>query len=205
MSSWPAFQFNERLFNNFIRELLINTGRIEGKFSHISEETSQQSLIDLLVNEAIKSSAIEGEVISRVDLVSSIKKNLGYDTPSFHIKDRHSAGFAQLLVSSRENFNQPLTEDMLFAWHELLMQGTYINDVGKWQNHSEPMRIISGSVDREKVHFEAPPSAAVPNEVKKFVEWFNQINIINPLIKSTVAHLYFESIHPFEDDNGLIG
>jgi Fic family protein len=67
------------------------------------------------------------------------------------------------------------------------------------------MRIISGSVDREKVHFEAPPSAAVPNEVKKFVEWFNQINIINPLIKSAVAHLYFESIHPFEDDNGLIG
>jgi Fic family protein len=124
LSNWPAFQFNERLFNNFIREFLINTGRIEGKFSHISEETSQQSLVDLLVNEAIKSSAIEGEVISRVDLVSSIKKNLGYDTPSFHIKDRRSAGFAQLLVSSGESFNQLLTEDMLFAWHELLMQGT---------------------------------------------------------------------------------
>jgi Fic family protein len=205
LKDWPNFQFDESLFNDFEKEFLISAGRVEGRFSHISKETSQQSLVDLLVNEAIKSSAIEGEMISRVDLISSIKRNLGYDTPSFHIKDKRSAGFAKLLVSSREGFNQPLTKEVLFAWHELLMQGAYINNVGKWRGHSEPMQIVSGSVGREKIHFEAPPSAAVPNEMSRFVEWFNSKNISNILIKAATAHLYFESIHPFEDGNGRIG
>lgn len=205
INGWPEFQFNEKKFDVFEKELLINAGKVEGKFSHIPLQVAQQSVVDLLVNEAIKSSAIEGEMISRVDLISSIKKNLGYDTPSFRIKDKRSAGFAKLLVSSRENFKQPLTEEMLFEWHELLMQGAYINNVGKWRSHSEPMQIVSGSIGKEKVHFEAPPSANVPLEMSRFIDWFNGKNISNVLIKAAAAHLYFESIHPFEDGNGRMG
>lgn len=205
INGWPEFQFDGKLFRTFEKEFLVNAGRIEGKFSHFSQEVSEQSLVDLLVNEAIKSSAIEGEMISRVDLISSIKKNLGYDTPSFRIKDKRSEGFAKLLVSSRENFTQPLSEEMLFEWHKLLMQGAYLKNVGQWRSHAEPMQIVSGSIGREKVHFEAPPSATVPNEMNRFVDWFNSKNISNPLIKAAIAHLYFESIHPFEDGNGRIG
>jgi Fic family protein len=202
---WPEFQYDASEFVKHEREFLKKAGQIDGKFMYFTKQQSELTLVDLLVSEAIKSSAIEGEMISRTDLSSSIKRHLGFDTPQFFIKDKRSAGFAKLLVSSRESFESPLSESMLFEWHTLLMQGQYIKNVGAWRSHTEPMQVISGSIGKEKVHFEAPPSSQVQKEMNRFFDWFSQANLQSILIKAAIAHLYFESIHPFEDGNGRIG
>jgi Fic family protein len=149
--------------------------------------------------------------LSRVDLVSSIRKNLGYTTPAYRIKDKRAEGIATLLVKTRANFDNDLTEMQLFDWHKLLMLGNNAINTGQYRSHSEPMQVVSGAIGKEIIHFEAPPSTQVPGEMQVFFEWFNdtkpggKLPIPNLLIRAAIAHLYFETIHPFEDGNGRIG
>jgi Fic family protein len=205
--NWTNFQYNESLFEKLWIEFITISGESEGFMKSSPQGIKEESIVNLLVNEAIKTSEIEGEFISRIDLISSIRKNLGYPTESIIIKDQRSLGIANLLISSRENFAENLTEEMLFDWNKLLMQGNYSVEVGKWRTHTEPMQVVSGAMGREKVHFEAPPSEIIPKEMRQFFDWFNEskMTIKNPLIRSAVAHLYFESIHPIEDGNGRVG
>ena len=164
-----------------------------------------------MVNEAINTADIEGEFISRMDLVSSIRKNLGYITPAFHINDKRSEGIAKLLVKVREGFESDLTETILFSWHQLLMSGNNYINAGQYRNHTEPMQVISGAIGKEEVHFEAPPAAQVDAEMQSFFKWFNATTptdktpMHNLLIRAAIAHLYYETIHPFEDGNGRMG
>jgi Fic family protein len=204
---WTNFQYDESLFEKMWIEFITIAGESEGFMKSSSQGIKEESTVNLLVNEAIKTSEIEGEFISRIDLISSIRKNLGYPTESIIIKDLRSLGIANLLISSRENYAKNLSEEALFEWHKLLMQGNYSVEIGKWRTHTEPMQVVSGAMGREKVHFEAPPSEILPQEMSRFFDWFNEsrVTIKNPLIRSAVAHLYFESIHPFEDGNGRIG
>lgn len=205
LQEWPTFKYEEGQFQSFQKDYLFNAGKVGGLKTVLDKAENQQFTVDLLVNEAIKSAEIEGEMLSRVDLISSIKKNLGYPVKDHFIRDKRVEGFSKLLVQSREDFKKPLTEAMLFDWHNLLMKGTYGINAGQWRSHTEPMQIISGTLGKEKVHFVAPPSTQVAKEMKAFFEWFNSDLIKNPLIKSALAHLYFESIHPLEDGNGRIG
>lgn len=208
---WRAFQYDEKEFGSRALEFMEMAGQSLGYLKGLSDNDQEESIVTLLVKEAIKTSAIEGELISRADVISSIRKNLGYDTPTYNIKDKRSEGIATLLVKSRESFDTDLTEHMLFDWHKLLMQGNYTINIGQWRTHYEPMQVISGTIGKEKIHFEAPSSAQVPEEMKAFIEWFNSTQpegnapIENPIIRSAIAHLYFETIHPFEDGNGRIG
>jgi Fic family protein len=208
---WLNFQYDEKALINTTLTFMETAGQSIGFLDGLTLADQEESLVSILVKEAIKTSAIEGELISRADVISSIRKNLGFKTPSFTIKDRRSEGIAILLVKSRETFEADLTEEIMFEWHKLLMQGNYMVKVGQWRTHQEPMQVVSGALGKEKIHFEAPPSLNVPSEMKTFINWFNatkptgKIRIENPIIRSAIAHLYFETIHPFEDGNGRIG
>ncbi len=207
-SDWPNFSYSETDFLEIWHSFLALSGQSQGYWSASSGNIQNQSIIDLLVVEAIKTSSIEGEFISRIDLISSIKKNLGFVSDQPLIKDKRSAGIAQLLVDSRKQFADVLSEQMLFDWHKLLMLGNNnVSEIGQWRTHTEPMQVVSGAMGKEKVHFQAPLSSQVPQEMKQFIDWYNAslTGIKNPLVRSAIAHLYFESIHPFEDGNGRIG
>lgn len=204
---WRDFQYNLSKFQDFDKKFIEKAGQSVGYMNGLPQEKQNDSIITILVKEAIKTSAIEGEFISRVDVISSIKKNLGFPTPSILIKDKRSEGIAELLVKSRETFDENLTKEMLFEWHKLLMKGNYEVEVGNWRTHKEPMQVVSGAYGKEKIHFEAPPSENVEFEMNAFIEWFNDSKkrISSPIIRASIAHLYFESIHPFEDGNGRVG
>ena len=207
LESWPEFQYNIDLFDNLEKEFFKLMGQNIGLIEHLNLNNKRESILNVLIQEAIKTSAIEGEMISRMDVVSSIKKNLGYSTEVEFIKDKRAIGIAEALVSSRESFNEKLSDKLLFQWHKSLFQNNNYVHSGKYRVGIEPMQVISGLFDKVVIHFEAPPSSTVPLEMKKYIQWFNNSSkeIKNPIIRSSIAHLYFESIHPFEDGNGRIG
>lgn len=208
---WPNFFYSIRDPEKKLLHYGLKSGHLDGLIKALPEDVQVEAIIDLMVYEAIKTSEIEGEYLSRKDVYSSIKKNLGLQPPEGHIADDRAKGISELIVKVHNSFEEPLSESMLFEWHTALMKGSRNINTGKWRSHHEPMQVISGTIGKEVVHFEAPPSPRVPDEMETFISWFNatapnkQQAIENPLIRSAITHLYFESIHPFEDGNGRIG
>lgn len=186
-------------------------GRVSGILEGLPEETKQDVIVDIILAEAIKTSEIEGEYPNRKDVLSSIRKNLGLHHSPEHIKDKSAAGLGELMIDVRKTFKEPLTEEKLFEWHRMLLRENRRMEMGQWRTHKDPMQVISGPMGKEKVHYEAPPSSKVPKEMKKFIQWFNatgpggKSEIKKAPVRSAIAHLYFESIHPFEDGNGRVG
>ena len=135
------------------------------------------------------------------------KRNLGIQPDVPLTKDKRVEGVAELMLAVRKSFNENLDEKELLGWHSMLMKGNTLIRVGQWRAHEEPMQIVSGAMGREVVHFQAPPSIQIPSEMERFIQWFNEAQDIikKPIIRAAIAHLYFESIHPFEDGNGRIG
>jgi len=211
-SDWPNFRFD--LQGLYVPLLAINVrmGFIGGQFSHLQENVKGETIIHFMVMEAIKTSAIEGEKINLEDVKSSIKNKLGLNAKPALILDKRAPGIAKLMLEVNDNFAQPLSAKMLFDWHKLLVNSFSSNvRVGGWRIDSEPMQIISGKIGNPEVFFEAPPANIVPQEMQKFIEWFNSskrdFGSANqfPAIRAAITHLYFESIHPFDDGNGRIG
>ena len=168
----------------------------------------QEEMLYFLISEAEKTSEIEGEYISRQDLMSSIRNKLGINKIPENIKDRRAKGITDLLVEVRNSYKRRLTETAIKNWHRLLFGNSKTVRAGKYRIGDEPMQIVSGAIGKETVHYEAPPSKRVPQEMENFVQWYNTFDVKNTtdvLIKTSIAHLYFESIHPFEDGNGRIG
>lgn len=208
---WPNFRYNPQQLETLILEFSEKSGRIGGLLDALPEGTKTDTLIDIMVSEAMKTSEIEGEVLSRPDVMSSIRNNLGLNKHIEQIKDQRALGIAELMVCLRDEWEQPLSQAMLFKWHKLIMRGSFRVHAGVWRNHVEPMQVVSGPVGSETVHFEACPSAGVPGEMTRFIKWFrdtapgNSMEIRWAPVRAAIAHLYFESIHPFEDGNGRVG
>lgn len=207
---WPNFTYSldgiYAVAISFAEELGLANGLVTG----LSEDLKQEAIIEILIAEAIKTSEIEGEYMSRIDMMSSIKQNLGLKNDS-KISDKRVNGVATLMTEVRKSNRDDLSIYMILNWHQILMNSLVTINAGQWRQGDEPMQVISGAYGREVVHFEAPPSLVVENEMANFVQWFNDDGLTKldkisaALVKSSITHLYFESIHPFEDGNGRIG
>jgi Fic family protein len=160
--------------------------------------------------EAINTSEIEGEILDRNSVQSSIRRNFGLATDNRRIPPAEQ-GIAQMMVDLYRTFNEPLSHSKLFAWHKMLTSGRRdLSDIGRYRTHAEPMRVVSGTVHKPDIHFEAPPSKEMTAQMERFIAWFNASatdakNPLPALTRAGIAHLYFVCIHPFEDGNGRIG
>jgi Fic family protein len=207
-SDWPNFRYDLTTIYEILLSIAEKAGLIHGKLAHLDEKLQTEALVNLMVEEAVKTSEIEGEYISRPDVRSSIKNKLGLSHKGTPVHDKRAHGVVEMTFDVRESFKQPLTESTLFEWHLMLLPNLRI---ASWRTHEEPMQIISGHHGKWVVHYEAPPSKNVPNEMEQFIRWFNDTTPGKPQaikfapVRAAIAYLYFESIHPFEDGNGRIG
>lgn len=208
---WPEFTYSLQNIEDELFMFMEKVGKVTGVLHALPEEMQMDAVIDMMVSEAIKTSEIEGEYISRKDVTSSIKNNLGLNTLPEKIKDKLAKGIGDLMIDVRNTFKEPLTQEKLFTWHAMLLKEREDIKVGGWRDHKEPMQIVSGASGKQKVHFEAPPSDRVQKEMERFIRWFNETGpggakeIKKAPVRSAIAHLYFEAVHPFEDGNGRIG
>ena len=211
LKDWPQFSYDAKALEALEYQFSENSGTVFGVLKHVQEESKDNFLVEVLSDEAIKTSEIEGEYLNRDSVQSSIQKNLGLAIEKRKIPPAEF-GISEMMVDLYLNYDKTLTHEQLFSWHKMITNGRRdIKDIGCYRTHEDPMQVVSGRLDLPKVHFEAPPSKIVPDEMEKFVSWFNQIHQkdvnkkLLPLTKAGIAHLYFVSIHPFEDGNGRIG
>lgn len=210
---WPHFRYDLSAMHDALFSIAEKTGLIAGKLSHLSQALQTEAMIDLMVEEAVKTSEIEGEYVSRLDVRSSIKNKLGLNKEIVRVQDKLAHGVAELMLDVRDTFKQPMTKSTLFDWHLMLLSGSPNSNlrVGYWRTDEDPMQVVSGYHGKWTVHFEAPPAQQIPGEMEKFIQWFNSTApgesaaIKFAPVRAAIAHLYFESIHPFEDGNGRIG
>ncbi|OGQ21388.1 MAG: cell filamentation protein Fic [Deltaproteobacteria bacterium RIFCSPLOWO2_02_FULL_44_10] len=206
LPDWPHLRYQLPDIQELLFTFAEKTGTVSGLLRGLPENMQQETLIDFMLDEAIKTSEIEGEYLRRADVVSSLRNQLGLNPSPEKVSDKRAEGIAELLIAVRQSFSKPLTQATLFHWHRMLMQGHRHEKliIGGWRKDPEPMQVVSGSVGKWKVHFEAPPAKNVPHEMERFIHWFNEADQVGP-VRAAITHLYFESIHPFDDGNGRIG
>jgi Fic family protein len=206
---WANFIYNEDIISENAMKFAELTGEVLGVFRTFNSEEQQNEIMDIMISEALKTSAIEGEMLSREDVRSSFMKKMGLAKTGAYIKDKRAENVASLMLEVRNNFQARLSEKLLKDWHAMLFSNSKYVNAGVYRKSEEAMQIVSGAAGKEKVHFEAPPSERVPEEMKNFVKWYNSFktdgNYLKIIIKAAVTHIYFESIHPFEDGNGRTG
>lgn len=203
--NWPNFSYNKDKLEHLENSLLYNNGVLFGAFQHLSEEDQDTIKIEILSDEALKTSEIEGEYLNRDSLQSFILKEFGLKTDNRKIPPAEKA-IAELMINLYSNYNLPLSHQLLFNWHKILMGARQdLIYIGKYRQSQDPMQVISGPIHSPKVHFEAPPTTQVMSEMERFITWFNDVSpTLNLIIKAAITHLYFVCIHPFEDGNGRI-
>lgn len=206
---WPNFLYKKSLLDEHEERFLRQSGVLQGAYKHIKYEDKNALAIDLMSDEALKTSEIEGEYLNRDSLRSSIRRHFGFQEDNRKIPPAER-GMADMMVDLHRNFSGPLTHEAMFNWHRMINGGREdITDIGKYRTHEDAMQVISGPINKRKVHFEAPPSNVLKSEMGRFIKWFNKsapsgASPLPALTRAGIAHLYFVSIHPFEDGNGRI-
>ena len=209
LGNWPNFTWKIEEFVNLLSEVRNLQGRLIGKMELLGFDLRNEALLETLTLDILKSTEIEGEILNPDQVRSSIARRLGMEIAGSVESDRNVDGMVEMMIDATQNCYNPLTVERLFDWHAALFptgrSGMYRIIVGDWRKDTTgPMQVVSGAMGKEKVHFQAPDSSQVEKEMRQFLEWFNKAEGIDWVLKAAIAHLWFVTIHPFDDGNGRI-
>ena len=205
---WPQFTWNNEQIARLLGEVHQELGRLKGIVSMFGLEQKTNTYLDNMTQEIVNSAEIEGEVLNRDSVRSSVARQLGLPYAGLPRIDHYVEGVVQIMVDATQHAKEPLTDERLFGWHAALFptgySGAYKITVANWRQSQDAMQVVSGAMGHYQVHFEAPPSQRVPGMMLSFLEWLNAPNSVDSLIKAAIAHLWFVTIHPFDDGNGRL-
>jgi len=204
--NWWQFRYDKEAVMNLLGPVRAKQGLMLGRMSALGFDFQDEAMLTTMSLELVRSCEIEGEVLSLTEVRSSIARRLGIDTAGMVPASRYVDGIVEMLLDATQNYDQPLSDERLFGWHNVLFptgrSGLYAIDVGRYR--SGEMQVVSGPMGRETVHYEAPKPERVPGEMHRFIGWVNSNDNIDAVVKAAIAHLWFVSIHPFDDGNGRI-
>jgi len=206
---WPRFRWNRESLSGRLARVRHEQGRLLGRMEALGFKLRQEAVLRTLTEDVLKSSEIEGEKLDADMVRSSIARRLGMDIGGLKAVDRNVEGVVEMMLDATRQYDQPLTSERLFAWHASLFptgrSGMKRIKVGAWRgDNGDPMQVVSGPMGKERVHFEAPAAKRLDPEMRTFLDWFNGNTEGDWVVKAGLAHLWFVTIHPFEDGNGRI-
>lgn len=207
--NWPNFKWDVDQVLPYVSRVRDLQGRLIGRMEAMGFHLREEAVLKTITEDVIKSSEIEGEFLNPEEVRSSVAKRLGMDISGLTQTSRDVDGLVDMMLDATQKYQNSLTKDRLCGWHAALFptgrSGMYRITVGEWRNDEKgPMQVVSGAMGREKVHYTAPEASLLENEMNRFIDWFNSDEEMEPVIKSAIAHLWFVSIHPFDDGNGRI-
>lgn len=205
---WPDFRWSDERVVQPLAAVRHRQGRLIGRMEALGFPLQEEAVLHALTEDVLKSSEIEGEMLDKEQVRSSIARRLGMDIGGLVPADRHVEGVVEMMLDATQNYAKPLTAERLHDWHAALFptgrSGMTRIKVGAWRDDaSGPMQVVSGPVGRERVHYEAPAADRLDREMARFLDWFEAANP-DPVLKAGIAHLWFVTIHPFDDGNGRI-
>lgn len=207
LPKWPSFSWNQQRIGELLVQVRHSQGRLIGGMESIGFHLREQTILQTLTQDVVKSSEIEGEKLDASQVRSSVARHLGIEHAAIGRVDRNVDGLVEMILDATQNFDQPLTKERLLAWHIALFSEPRKHSknitIGKWRKR--PVYVVSGQMGKEKIHFEAPSFSRVPREMKLFLKWVNEEQGMDLVLKAALAHLWFVTIHPFDDGNGRIG
>jgi len=209
LKQWPNFTWDYQQLSGKLSHIRYRQGKVLGQMNMMGFILKEEALLQTLTLDVVKSSEIEGEMLNTEQVRSSIAKHLGIAIGGLKPVSRHIEGVVELMLDATQKYNEPLTKNRLYNWYGSLFptgrSGLAKIQVGKWRTGIKgPMQVISGAAGRERVHFEAPNAQLVDEEMSVFLDWFEAKQTIDPVLKAAIAHLWFVTIHPFDDGNGRI-
>lgn len=208
-SDWPQWRFDASLLSAALASTRHSQGRLLGRMDGLGFALRDQATLQVLTEDVLKTSEIEGQQLNPDAVRSSIARRLGVDIGALAPPDRHVDGVVEMVLDATKGFANPLTRERLFGWHAALFPTGYSGlaqiRIGAWRDDAAgPMQVVSGPIGRQKIHYEAPPAERLEAEMGAFLHWFNSEQGIDPVLKAGLAHLWFVTIHPFDDGNGRI-
>ncbi len=207
--NWPNFVWSAQELAELLADVRNKQGRLIGKMEALGFDLQNEAFLETLTVDILKTNEIEGIVLNKEEVRSSIARRLGIDVGGLPPINRDIEGIVDMMFDATKNFEKPLTKKRLFDWHFAMFpmgrSGMYEIIVGNWRDDSTgPMQVVSGAMGNEKVHFQAPPATIIDKEMTVFIDWFNNKKDIDLVLKASIAHLWFVTLHPFEDGNGRI-
>jgi len=204
---WPKFRWDQSVLAERLAAVRHRQGRLMGRMEGLGFSLRSEAVLHTLTEDVLKSSEIEGEILDRNKVRSSIARRLGIDIGALSPSDRDVDGVVEMMLDATRNYDKPLTVERLIGWHASLFptgrSGMKRIAVGAWRDDTMgPMQVVSGPIGRERVHYEAPPASSLDKEMKALLDWFNAGTGIDPVLEAGIAHLWFVTIHPFDDGNG---
>lgn len=210
LPNWPRFTWQQEQIAALLAETRHRQGRLLGKMESLGFNLQAEASLQTLTLDVLKSSEIEGELLDAGQVRSSIARRLGMDIAGLVPADRHVEGIVEMMLDATQQYQQILSEDRMFGWHAALFptgrSGMHKIKVGAWRDNTkdDPMQVVSGAMGKEKVHFEAPEADRLNTEMNQFINWFNEDKGMDAVLKAAIAHLWFVTLHPFDDGNGRI-